>query len=85
MRDGISLLESNDKVLLAFQLMNRAMLLQQLHYNLPLQTWGVDETDNLYLENPVEKLPDINDSETWYQKDKKVYGKWSGVKKCRVK
>ena len=76
MRDGISLLESNDKVLLAFQLMNRAMLLQQLHYNLPLQTWGVDETDNLYLENPVEKLPDINDSETWYQKDKKVYGKW---------
>lgn len=76
MRDGVSLLESNDKVLLAFQLMNRAMLLQQLHYNLPLQTWGVDETDSLFLENPVEKLPDINDPETWYQKDKKVYGKW---------
>lgn len=76
MRDGVSLLESNDKVLLAFQLMNRAMLLQQLHYNLPLQTWTVDKDDNLYLENPVEQLPDITDTETWYQKDVRVYGKW---------
>lgn len=76
MRDGVSLLESDDKVLLAFQLMNRAMLLQQLHYNLPLQTWAVDNDDNLYLENPVEKLPDITNPETWYQKDVRVYGKW---------
>lgn len=76
MKDGVSLLESNEKVLLAFQLMNKAMLLQQLHYNLPLQMWAVDQDDNLYLENPIEKLPDINDSDTWYQKETKVYGKW---------
>lgn len=76
MRDGVSLLENNDKVLLAFQLMNRAMLLQQLHYNLPLQTWAVDENDDLYLENPVEQLPDITNTETWYQNDIYIYGKW---------
>ena len=76
MKDGVSLLESNEKVLLAFQFMNKAMLLQQLHYNLPLQIWGVDQNDNLYLENPVDKLPDINNSDTWYQKETRVYGKW---------
>lgn len=79
MYDSVSLLENGDKVLLAFQLMNRAMLLQQLHYNLPLQSWAVDKNDCLYLENPVERLPDINDSETWYQEDpmnKRTYGKW---------
>lgn len=64
MYDGINLLENNEKVLLAFQLMNRAMLLQQLHYNLPLQTWSVDNDDCLYLENPVEHLPDINNPQT---------------------
>ncbi len=79
MYDGVTLLESNEKVLLAFQLMNRAMLLQQLHYNLPLQTWAVDQNDNLYLENPIESLPDINNPDTWYQEDpnhKRTYGKW---------
>ena len=76
MYSGVDLLERDDKVLLAFQLMNRAMLLQQLHYNLPLQTWGLDEADNLCLENALEQLPDINKPETWYQRDKKVYGKW---------
>src|SRR5690606_37022658 len=39
MIDGISLLEIDDRVRRAFQYMNRAMLLQQLHYNLPLQEW----------------------------------------------
>lgn len=76
MLDGVNLLRDNDKVFLAFQLMNRAMLLQQLHYNLPLQNWGVDKNDNLFLENPVTVLPDISDPETWYQKDSRVYGKW---------
>ena len=76
MRDGIRLLEENNTVCLAFQLMNRAMLLQQLHYNLPLQTWGVDHQDHLYLENVIDRLPDINDRSTWYQGDKRTYGKW---------
>lgn len=75
MRDGVNLLKTNDLVLLAFQLMNRAMLLQQLHYNLPLQTWSADQDNNLVLENAVEILPDINNQETWYG-DKSRYGKW---------
>lgn len=75
MRDGVHLLQSNDKVLLAFQLMNRAMLLQQLHYNLPLQLWRLNQDESLELENAVETLPDINDCETWYG-DKSRYGKW---------
>lgn len=74
MRKGVKILQSNDDVLLAFQLMNRAMLLQQLHYNLPLQTWEiVDKTP--FLSNPVQ-LPDINNKETWYDKENRVYGIW---------
>ena len=76
MRDGIRLLEDNNTVFLAFQLMNRAMLLQQLHYNLPLQTWSVDQQDHLYLENVIDRMPDINDRSTWYQGNKRTYGKW---------
>ena len=37
MRNGIQLLETNANVRIAFQYMNLAMLMQQLHYNLPLQ------------------------------------------------
>lgn len=76
MQDGVKLLETDSKVLLAFQLMNRAMLLQQLHYNLPLQNWSVDNNDNLFLENAIEHLPDINNPDTWYQKETRTYGKW---------
>lgn len=72
MRNGVELLQSNDKVLLAFQLMNRAMLLQQLHYNLPLQNW---DGSSRSLINPV-CLPDINIKETWYDKGNRVYGQW---------
>lgn len=76
MQDGVKLLETESKVMLAFQLMNRAMLLQQLHYNLPLQNWAVDKDDNLFLENAIEQLPDINNPDTWYQKETRTYGKW---------
>ena len=75
MRDGVDLLKTNDQVLLAFQLMNRAMLLQQLHYNLPLQNWITDQNDNLVLENAISTLPDITRQDTWYG-DKTRYGKW---------
>lgn len=74
MRDGVSLLKSSKDVMLAFRLMNRAMLLQQLHYNLPLQTWSLTQDEQLILENKIESLPDINDRSTWY--GDKVYGKW---------
>lgn len=76
MEEGVDLLKTDADILLAFQLMNRAMLMQQLHYNLPLQKWTCDDGNNIYLENPVSVLPDVNNEDTWYDKDNKVYGKW---------
>lgn len=75
MREGIELLEKDSKVQLAFQYMNLAMIMQQLHYNLPLQKWETDCDDNLYLDNAINTLPDPYDDSTWYG-DKKRYGKW---------
>ena len=75
MRDGISLLENNMKVRIAFQYMNLVMIMQQLHYNLPLQKWEEDDGGNLYLDNMLIKLPDPYNSETWYG-NKNRYGKW---------
>lgn len=75
MRDGISLLQSNEYVRIAFQYMNIAMIMQQLHYNLPLQKWAEDDNGNLYLDNALLKLPDPYDSETWYG-NKNRYGRW---------
>ena len=40
MRSGLELLLSDTTVMRAFQLANHAMLLQQLHYNLPLRIWN---------------------------------------------
>lgn len=76
MRNGVTLLIRDQKVRTAFQYMNRAMLLQQLHYNLPLQKWVDDGHGGLKLENPVEQLPDIMDNATWFDKDNHTYGKW---------
>lgn len=76
MRNGIHILQTNDKVRIAFQYMNLAMLMQQLHYNLPLQRWEDDGNDGIALLNPVDKLPDPYDDSTWFDKDHKVYGKW---------
>lgn len=76
MEEGVELLKTDADILLAFQLMNRAMLMQQLHYNLPLQKWVCDDGNSIYLENPVQVLPDVNNEDTWYDKSNKVYGKW---------
>lgn len=75
MEEGVELLKSDADILLAFQLMNRAMLLQQLHYNLPLQKWVCEDGNTIHLENPVAVLPDVSNQETWYG-DKSRYGKW---------
>lgn len=75
MRTGIALLESDKKVQTAFQYMNLAMIMQQLHYNLPLQKWESDEDDNLYLDSNLLVLPDPYDENTWYG-NKNRYGKW---------
>ena len=75
MEEGVELLKNDADILLAFQLMNRAMLLQQLHYNLPLQKWVCEDGNTIHLENPIEVLPDVSNQETWYG-DKSRYGKW---------
>ena len=88
MKDGVHLLETEEKVMLAFQLMNRAMLLQQLHYNIPLQEWEIIKNEKKdgkkkkqidekhILKNPVRVLPRIDDQNTWPGDDKTRYGKW---------
>ena len=43
MRSGLDLLQDNSRVMHAFRLANRAMLLQQLHYDLPLRTWTIPD------------------------------------------
>lgn len=75
MREGVALLESDKKVQIAFQYMNLAMIMQQLHYNLPLQKWESDTEDNLYLDKALDVLPDPYDDSTWYG-NKKRYGTW---------
>ncbi|MFO7881460.1 MAG: helicase-related protein [Kosmotogaceae bacterium] len=76
MTKGIDLLQNNKIVRQAFQFMNRAMLLQQLRYNLPLQKWGDDGNGNIKLENPVDQLPVVTDKSTWYDLENKKYGRW---------
>ena len=75
MRDGVALLKNDSDIMFAFQLMNRAMLMQQLHYNLPLQKWICQDGNTIHLENPVSVLPDVKNPDTWYG-DKSRYGKW---------
>ena len=70
MEDGVKLLKGNETVRTAFQYMNLAMLMQQLHYNLPLQRWA----DAGVLEKAV-PLPVVTNRETWHG-DKSRYGKW---------
>ncbi|MHB8963770.1 MAG: hypothetical protein ACYC5K_11525 [Saccharofermentanales bacterium] len=75
MRNGIELLRNDATVRTSFQYMNRAMLLQQIHYNLPLQKWIDDGHGDIKLDNPVTQLPIITDSLTWHDTDNR-YGKW---------
>lgn len=75
MVDGVQLLSENQKVIKAFQYMNRAMLLQQLHYNLPLQEWEDSGSEGLILKEKYGRLPKVDDSSTWYNSHGQ-YGKW---------
>ena len=74
MEKGVDLLEQNENVRIAFQYMNLAMLMQQLHYNLPLQRWEEDDNNGIRLLNPVD-LPVVTDRNTWWG-DKSRYGRW---------
>lgn len=75
MRNGIDLLLKRTPVRIAFQFMNHAMLLQQLHSNLPLQKWAKLSDNKFTLVNQVQ-IPQIEDPSTWYKNDERVYGKW---------
>ena len=75
MSDGVQLLKNNPNVRKAFQYMNRAMLLQQLHYNLPLQMWEDNGSGELQLIKQYSQIPEISDKATWYG-DSSRYGKW---------
>ncbi len=75
MLSGVKLLEENESIRTAFQHMNLAMLMQQLHYNLPLQKWEDDGVRDIRLVAPIKTLPSVTDKSTWYG-DKVRYGKW---------
>ncbi|MFH0767303.1 MAG: helicase-related protein, partial [Bacillota bacterium] len=74
MREGIHFLESNKEVSIAFELMNEAMLMQQLHYNMPLKKWQFDKKGNKTLLNQ-QVIPEIDDPNTWSENHQKL-GKW---------
>ena len=74
MEKGVELLIQNETIRTAFQYMNLAMLMQQLHYNLPLQRWEDDGKNGIKLSNPTQ-MPDVENRETWGE-NKDRYGKW---------
>lgn len=75
MIEGIELLKHDETVRKAFQYMNRAMLLQQLHYNLPLQMWEDNGTGDIKLVEQYKGLPLLENKSTWYG-DIDKYGRW---------
>ncbi|MBS3968900.1 MAG: helicase [Clostridia bacterium] len=70
MREGIELIRNDLQVRRSFQLMNEAMLLQQLRFNLKLRSWKVDQGG---LKVETLNYPRLEDSSTW--PDKKL-GSW---------
>lgn len=75
MENGVDLLEQNETVRTAFLYMNLAMLMQQLHYNLPLQKWVDNGAGDIRLVDPV-AIPLVTDDTTWHNKEHRIYGKW---------
>jgi Helicase conserved C-terminal domain len=65
MKEGVELLNTNKKINRAFKLMNRAMLLQQLHYSIETRNWLLDKGNIIGLKEAI--MPDINDITTWKQ------------------
>lgn len=63
MRDGLLLLHTDHLAEKAFRLMNRAMLLQQIHYQQKLRTWTPNSKGSLDIEPYCS--PNIDQPETW--------------------
>jgi hypothetical protein len=79
MEEGIEILKNNIQARQAFQLMNRAMLSQQLRYALSLRKWTRNTSGILFIEDQEKRMPLISDESTWPDwsaKKKTEYGKW---------
>jgi hypothetical protein len=63
MKEGVQVLNTNEKVNRAFKLMNRAMLLQQIHYSIETRNWIIDRGNIIGLKDAI--IPNIYDSSTW--------------------
>lgn len=73
---GVELLKTDEVVFRAFQLANKAMFMQQLHYRLPLTKYKRYDSAALELELEHEIImPKLDNQETWPDK-KFVFGKW---------
>lgn len=75
MRSGVQLLREDERVQQAFALMNEAMLLQQLHYSLPLRKWSSGEGGGPPVLEALD-MPDIHREDTWFNNENRTYGKW---------
>lgn len=63
MEQGVILLGENEQVALAFRLMNRAMLLQQLRYGIETRNWNIEKGQITGLQEAA--IPDIDNPATW--------------------
>jgi hypothetical protein len=63
MEKGIAFLKTDETALYAFRLMNKAMLMQQIHYSMKLREWHTDGDGRPVIDKVV--MPDINDRSTW--------------------
>lgn len=63
MQEGVELLKSNPKVNRAFRLMNKAMLLQQIHYGIDTRYWIIENGNTKHIESVP--IPNVNDQSTW--------------------
>jgi hypothetical protein len=68
MRGGVEVLRNDATAMLAFRLANRAMLLQQLHYSIPLREWeaGVAGLPGLAALVPPDILSPTPGKGSWY-------------------
>lgn len=74
MKEGVALLSNNSVVQKAFQYMNEAMLMQQLHFGIPsTQKWAFNHGKPVII-NQIKNLPTIDDETTWI--GGRTYGKW---------
>jgi len=73
MKEGVDLIEKDSTVKKAFTYMNKAMLMQQLHYGLKTREWITTEDKKIKIDKC--EMPNISDPQTWPDKGSKL-GSW---------